>query len=266
LPPSDIYESGFLCLETPSGYRLWPCYARLPHCLPSADQGQLRETPFVSSTKFFRRPIAYRTAGGEPGHEYWQQQVDYDIAVRLFEDERRIEASERIRYTNTARIHSASCGCSWTRTNSAVIPLPKAVHLLPISSRRGPKWKRPVGRQTATPEPWKSCAATNSWPTTSWATNSSVRDARGDLAHAVVGTNLRIDLRTPLKPGESVEFRDRLRFQHCRGRRRLGARRLRALPGRRAPGRQRYLPAGAQWFPRLHAYTRLRGLDTTRSS
>ena len=43
---------------------------------------------------------SYRTAGGEPGHRYWQQQVDYDIDVRLIEDRRRIEASERVRYTN----------------------------------------------------------------------------------------------------------------------------------------------------------------------
>ncbi len=42
----------------------------------------------------------YRTAGGEPGHEYWQQKVDYNINVRLLEEPRRIEASEAIRYTN----------------------------------------------------------------------------------------------------------------------------------------------------------------------
>ena len=44
----------------------------------------------------------YRTAGGEPGHAYWQQKVDYDIDVRLIEKGRRIEASERITYTNNS--------------------------------------------------------------------------------------------------------------------------------------------------------------------
>ena len=42
----------------------------------------------------------YRTAGGEPGHEYWQQKVDYNIDVTLIEDRRRIEARQSIRYTN----------------------------------------------------------------------------------------------------------------------------------------------------------------------
>ena len=44
----------------------------------------------------------YRTAGGEPGHAYWQQQVSYDIDVRLIENSRRIEGSERITYTNNS--------------------------------------------------------------------------------------------------------------------------------------------------------------------
>ena len=32
-------------------------------------------------------PNSYRTASGSPGHEYWQQQADYDIEVEV-DDER----------------------------------------------------------------------------------------------------------------------------------------------------------------------------------
>ena len=45
---------------------------------------------------------AYRTAGGEPGHEYWQQQVDYDIDVTLDEDARRLTGATTITYTNNS--------------------------------------------------------------------------------------------------------------------------------------------------------------------
>ena len=45
---------------------------------------------------------SYRTAGGEPGHAYWQQEVDYEIDVRLNEKKRRIEATQRISYTNNS--------------------------------------------------------------------------------------------------------------------------------------------------------------------
>jgi hypothetical protein len=81
----------------------------------------------------------YRTAGGEPGHEYWQQKVDYDIAVRLIEDQRRIEASERIRYTNnspdTLRFLWLQLDQNRFRSDS----LAERSAPSPISSRRGPK-------------------------------------------------------------------------------------------------------------------------------
>ena len=35
----------------------------------------------------------YRNAGGEPGHQYWQQKVDYQIKVALNEDKRRLVGS-----------------------------------------------------------------------------------------------------------------------------------------------------------------------------
>lgn len=45
---------------------------------------------------------AYRTASGAPGHEYWQQRVDYDIAVELDDAKQMLRGKERIRYTNNS--------------------------------------------------------------------------------------------------------------------------------------------------------------------
>ncbi|MEM0970664.1 MAG: aminopeptidase, partial [Verrucomicrobiota bacterium] len=47
-------------------------------------------------------PNAYRNAGGQPGHEYWQQQADYTIQVALDEGERRLSASATITYHNNS--------------------------------------------------------------------------------------------------------------------------------------------------------------------
>ena len=41
-------------------------------------------------------PNVYRNAAGEPGHKYWQQQVDYKIKAKLDEKKRRIEATQSI--------------------------------------------------------------------------------------------------------------------------------------------------------------------------
>ena len=44
----------------------------------------------------------YRTAGGEPGHEYWQQRADYVINATLDEDLRRITGDVAITYHNNS--------------------------------------------------------------------------------------------------------------------------------------------------------------------
>ena len=42
----------------------------------------------------------YRNAAGAPGHRYWQQQADYDIAARLDEGARTVTGRARVRYLN----------------------------------------------------------------------------------------------------------------------------------------------------------------------
>ena len=50
----------------------------------------------------WRSPNIYRTASGAPGHEYWQQQADYDIEITLDDETQSIEGSETITYTNNS--------------------------------------------------------------------------------------------------------------------------------------------------------------------
>ena len=45
---------------------------------------------------------SYRTASGAPGHGYWQQQADYDIAAKLNAPARQITASAVVGYTNNS--------------------------------------------------------------------------------------------------------------------------------------------------------------------
>ncbi|HAU28455.1 MAG TPA: aminopeptidase, partial [Alteromonas australica] len=75
-------------------------------CLPtSAAIKQTKgdfEDKFRQLDEVLPTPNVYRNAAGEPGHEYWQQQVDYKIDVKLLEDKRRIEASETITYHNNS--------------------------------------------------------------------------------------------------------------------------------------------------------------------
>lgn len=47
-------------------------------------------------------PNAYRTGSGAPGHEYWQQKVDYTINVELDDNSQSIKGTETITYTNNS--------------------------------------------------------------------------------------------------------------------------------------------------------------------
>ena len=44
-------------------------------------------------------PNNYRTASGAPGHEYWQQDVDYQMSLTIQDDEKRLYGEETIYYT-----------------------------------------------------------------------------------------------------------------------------------------------------------------------
>ena len=73
---------------------------------PAFADGAIKQTKGDFEDKFRQleevlpTPNVYRNAAGEPGHQYWQQQVDYDIDVTLDEEKRRIDASEEIVYHN----------------------------------------------------------------------------------------------------------------------------------------------------------------------
>ncbi len=201
---------------------------------------------------------AYRTAGGEPGHEYWQQKVDYDIDVRLIEDQRRIEGSERIRYTNRSpdTLRFLWLQLDQNRFRSDSIAERSAAFADP--SRRGPKEEDAADGNP----PRISLDALRRQQFLDDHTLGyelpSVRDAEGTLEHVVVGTNLRIDLREPLKPGKTAEFEIDFAFNIVDENAVWARAGYEHFPDdEREGGNDIFLLA--QWFPRLHAYTDYEG-------
>ena len=62
----------------------------------------------VNTTKFKQlgeelpTPNVYRTASGAPGHQYFQQQADYDMEITLDDQTQRIYGKETVTYTNNS--------------------------------------------------------------------------------------------------------------------------------------------------------------------
>ena len=180
---------------------------------------------------------SYRTASGAPGHEYWQQKVDYDIDVELHDDTQRITGTEVILYVNnspdTLRYLWLQLDANRFRPDSAANR-----HKGPsLSSRVEFKQLNSMLQAEQFPGGTKIISVTGS---------SNNRK----LNHRIVGSNMRVDLPQPLVSGEQVGFKVRWEYR---------------IPDatviRARGGFERFEKDGnnvyeiAQWFPRLCAYS-----------
>ncbi|MEY4928044.1 MAG: hypothetical protein RI894_2480 [Bacteroidota bacterium] len=60
------------------------------------------EEKFRQLDQEFPTPNSYRAASGAPGHQYWQQRADYNIAVTLDDDKQRLYGEETVIYFNNS--------------------------------------------------------------------------------------------------------------------------------------------------------------------
>jgi len=201
---------------------------------------------------------SYRTAGGEPGHAYWQQKVSYEIDARLIENSRRIEASERITYTNnspdTMRFLWLQLDQNRFRTDS----MAELTQVFADSSRRGPKLE---DRKEDKPPQISLDELRRQQFLADNETGYQIIDVRSggsEMAHTIVGTLMRVDLSRPLGPGQAVEFTIEFAFNIVEEDAVSARSGYEHFPeDEREGGNDIFLLA--QWFPRLHAYTDYEG-------
>ncbi|MBE0421847.1 M1 family metallopeptidase [Pseudoalteromonas nigrifaciens] len=190
-------------------------------------------------------PNVYRSAAGEPGENYWQQRVNYDIDVQLDEKKRRISGSQKIEYKNNSphtlkylwlqldqNVFKNDSIAETTQTFKSTLtslPADKPAKLSLGDLRR------------------QQFMSDNELGYTI----SNVKDDNGnELRVTVVDTLMRIDLNEPLKPGKEAEFSMNFAFNLVEEDA-VGAR----------SGYEHFEKDGndiflvAQWFPRLAAYT-----------
>lgn len=198
---------------------------------------------------------AYRNAAGEPGHAYWQQQVDYQIDVTLDEDKRALSASQSIVYTNNS---PDTLKYLWLQLDQNKFRLDSMAETTLTFGGIG---NRSPGTRAQSDEA-PAGITFDELRRLQWLadhevgyTISNLKDAAGNELHAMLnGTNMRVDLPEALKPGESFSFSmdfvfnileedavsARAGYEHFPDDKRKGGNDIFLL---------------AQWFPRLHAYT-----------
>ena len=213
------------------------------------------EDKFRQLDEVLPTPNVYRNAAGEPGHQYWQQQVDYDIDVKLLEDKRRIEASETITYHNNA---PDTLKYLWIQLDQNKF---RDDSMSALTTTFGGIGNRGPGTQAASGDaPAKlSMGALRRQQFVDdnelGYTISRVEDKAGnDLRHTVVGTLMRVDLAQPLKPGSKVTFDIDFAFNIVEEDAVSARAGYEHFPDdEREGGNDIFLLA--QWFPRLAAYT-----------
>ena len=184
LPKSLLWSAIFLTSLVNSSW----CHAQP---LPNRKYGQ--EDKFRQLEEILPTPNGYRTAAGEPGPEYWQQQADYDIDVTLDEQKHRIIGRESITYRNNSP-HTLKY--LWLQLDANIF------HPESDSQRTRPMM---LGDRMSM-RGLKALLARESFQ--GGVNISEVSDAKGNpLSHTVVKTMMRIDLPEPLGPGGEMVFR-----------------------------------------------------------
>ena len=199
-------------------------------------------------------PNAYRAATGEPGPAYWQQQVDYDIAVELDEDAKRITASEAITYTNNSPHELRYLWVSLDQNRFADGSLARTSERLADAGRR-------PGSNTSPRLAFDSLARIEGFELVDYGFKiDSVIGANGeDLPYTIVDTMMRIDLPRPLRPGGRTEFAIAWNFNIINESVIGGRGGYESFPVEAEEPTDDTIFFLAQWFPRLAAFTDYEG-------
>lgn len=159
---------------------------------PPKQQGKYDTNKFSQMYDLLATPNMFRTAAGAPGPAYYQQQADYKIDIELDDKNSKISGAETITYTNNspdkleylwlqmdqnqAAKNSQSPLAESERVEQVMAPSKFANEYLKQGLDRGFKLEY-------------------------------VKDAKGNpMTYTVNQTMMRIDLPTPMKPGEKITF------------------------------------------------------------
>ena len=145
---------------------------------------------FRQLTDQFATPNSYRTASGAPGPDYWQQRADYKIAVSLDDSLHQIHGAETITYTNNS---PDRLDYLWMQLDQNVRALNSDTYLT-ATSRLG---QRVSLQQIENLDHFFDGGFKI----------VGLKDEHGNaLSHTVVKTMMRVDLPTPLLPGQKFSF------------------------------------------------------------
>ncbi|MFT5997722.1 MAG: hypothetical protein ACI81P_000167 [Neolewinella sp.] len=156
----------------------------------SAQTENVNKNPFRQLYTELPTPNVYRNAAGAPGHEYWQQQADYEMDIRLDDAAQRIYGTSKITYHNNS---PDALDYLWIQLDQNVRALDSDTYKIGTSNVN---------------ERMTLSALSRLEPTFDGGFKIDyVKDGSGNPAkYTIEKTMMRVDLADVLQPGESTEL------------------------------------------------------------
>ena len=200
---------------------------------------EFHNDPFRQLEEVWPTPTEARIASGAPGPKYWQQRADYDLKVSLEESKNLLTGTGRIVYHNQSP-HTLKY--IWMQLDRNKYTPGSMGHQSSEAPQLG-KMKYDSFESLLLKETFDGGFKID-----------KLTDARGtELKHRIVDTMMRVDLPQPLKPGQSFTYLIDWHYTITDSRTSWGRSNM-----------EKFEKGGkifeiAQWFPRVCAYTDVRG-------
>jgi len=179
-------------------------------------------------------PNVYRTASGAPGHEYWQQEVDYKIDIKLNDENQQLTGYETLYYKNNS---PDTLRYIWLQLDQSR-----------LAHGSNDKLTRTAPNKKITYSGFRNIIERDKFDGGNRILSVTDKNKKG-LPYTINDTMMRIDLPKALKPGDSVEFNVEWTYQ---------LHEQKVLGGRSGyeyfEKDDNYLYEIASWFPRAVAY------------
>lgn len=192
-----------------------------------------KEDKFRQLHQELATPNVYRTASGAPGHQYWQQQADYQMTIRLEDETQRVFGEETITYHNNSPDKLAYL---WIQLDQNM----RAKDSDTYKTRTGKMDERMTLEQIEGLNPTFDGGFKLDY----------VKDGAGkDLPYTIVKTMMRVDLPAPLAAGATTQMKIKW-WYNINDRMKIGGRS--GYEYFEEDGN--YLYTIAQFFPRMAVY------------
>ncbi|OAV43481.1 M1 family metallopeptidase [Lewinella sp. 4G2] len=169
---------------------LWLCLLCLSAGV-TAQTEDINKNPFRQLYNELPTPNVYRNAAGAPGHEYWQQQADYEMDIHLDDEAQRIYGTSNIKYHNNS---PDALDYLWVQLDQNVRSLDSDTYKIGTNSVNERMTLSSLSRLEPTFDGGFKI--------------DYVQDGSGKpMRYVIQKTMMRIDLPSMLKPGESVDLK-----------------------------------------------------------